>query len=87
MNDLLWLDVLADAACGAAMPIASGSLLVGHCYRTMDGDVVKVVAFDGGRVVYVVERNGICPTWNKAAWRAMLKPDLAQQIEREVICK
>lgn len=53
----------------------------------MDGDVVKVVAFDGGRVVYVLERNGICPTWNKAAWRAMPKPDLAQQIEREVICK
>ena len=69
------------------MPIASGLLLVGHCYRTMEGDVLKVVAFDGSCVVYVVERNGIYPTWNKAAWRAMPKPGLAQQVEREVICK
>ena len=50
-------------------------------------DLLKVVAFDGSCVVYVVERNGIYPTWNKAAWRAMPKPALAQQVEREVICK
>jgi hypothetical protein len=46
-----------------------------------------IVAFDGSRVVYVVERNGICPTWNKAAWHVTSKLDFANQVDREVLCR
>jgi hypothetical protein len=69
------------------MPITSESLKVGCCYRTAKGEVFKIASFDGGRVIYVVERNGTCPTWNKAAWRVMSKPDFAQQVVREVFCR
>ena len=60
------------------MPVSTESLQVGRCYRTAKAEVFKIVSFDGSRVIYVVERNGMCPTWNKAAWRALSKVDFAQ---------
>ena len=69
------------------MPVSTKSLQVGRCYRTAEAEVCKIVAFDGSRVIYVVERNGICPTWNKAAWRAMSRVDFAQEADREVLCR
>ena len=68
------------------MPVSTESLQVGRCYRTK-AEVFKIVSFDGSRVIYVVERNGMCPTWNKAAWRAMSKVDFAKQVDREVLCR
>jgi hypothetical protein len=35
----------------------------------------------------VVERNGMCPTWNKAAWRVLSRVYFAQQVDREVLCR
>ena len=77
-SERLWPqpDVRAAVRCGA-MHITSESLTVGRCYRTTKAEVLKIVSFDGSRVIYVVERNGICPTWNKAAWRVMSKVDFA----------
>jgi hypothetical protein len=69
------------------MPVSTESLQVGRCYRTAKAEVFKIVAFDGSRVIYVVERNGICPTWNKAAWRVISKVDFAKQVDREVLCR
>ena len=87
-SERLWpqSDVMAEARCGA-MHITSESLTVGRCYRTAKAEVFEIVAFDGSRVIYVVECNGICPTWNKAAWRAMSRVDFAQQVDREVLCR
>jgi hypothetical protein len=39
------------------------------------------------QVIYVVERNGMYPTWNKAAWRVMSRVDFAQYVDREVLCR
>jgi hypothetical protein len=47
----------------------------------------SVNSFDGSRVIYVVERNGMYPTWNKAAWRVMSRVDFAQHVDREVLCR
>ena len=69
------------------MPVTSDSLKVGRCYRTSKAEVFKIVSFDGSRVIYVVEHNGICPTWNKAAWRVMSKLDFAKEADREVLCR
>ena len=41
------------------MPVPTELLQVGRCYRTAKAEVVKIVSFDGSRVIYVVERNGI----------------------------
>ena len=64
------------------MPVSIESLQVGRCYRTAKAEVVS---FDGSRVIYVVERYGVCPTWNKAAWRVMSRVDFAQQVDCEVL--
>ncbi len=87
-SDRLWPqpDVMAAVSCGA-MHITSEPLIVGRCYRTAKAEVFKIVSFDGSRVIYVVERNGICPAWNKAAWRTMSKVDFAKQVDREVLCR
>jgi hypothetical protein len=69
------------------MPVATESLQVGRCYRTAKLEVRKIVSFDGSRVIYVVERNGICPIWNKAAWRVMPRIEFAQQVDREVLSR
>jgi hypothetical protein len=69
------------------MPVSTESLQVGRCYRTAKAEVFMIVSFDGSRVIYVIERNGICPIWNRAAWRAMSRVDFAQQVDREVLCK
>ena len=67
-SERLWPqpDVRAAVRCGA-MHITSELLTVGRCYRTTKAEFLKIVSFDGSRVIYVVERNGICPTWNEAA--------------------
>ena len=44
------------------MAVPAESLRVGRCYRTTKAEVFKIVTFDGTRAIYVVERNGICPT-------------------------
>ena len=69
------------------MPVTSKSLQVGRCYRTAKAEVFMIVSFDGSRVTYVVERNGMYPTWNKAAWRVMSRVDFAQHVDREVLCR
>jgi hypothetical protein len=46
-----------------------------------------VVAFDGSRVIYVVERAGIYPIWNKAMWRAMPKADFAKELLGEIFAR
>lgn len=61
--------------------------MVGRCYRTADGEVRKIVAFDGGRVIYVIERNGVCPVWNRAMWVMKWKQEFALQADREVPCR
>jgi len=45
------------------------------------------VAFDGGRVIYVIERNGVCPVWNRAMWVMKWKQEFALQADREVPCR
>jgi hypothetical protein len=62
----------------------STSLRIEGCYRTRGGDAVKIVAFDGSRVIYVVEHGGIYPVWNKAMWRALLKADFAKELLGEI---
>ena len=69
------------------MTVTTASLKIDCCYRTVAGEIVKIVAFDGSRVVYVLERGGIYPIWNRAMWRVMSKPEFAQQIDREVVCR
>jgi len=69
------------------MAVPTEPLRVGRCYRTTKAEVFKIVTFDGTRAIYVVERNGICPTWNKAAWRVMSKIEFAQQVVCEVLCR
>ena len=49
-----------------------------------DGDAVRIVALDGTRVIYVVERGGIYAVWNKAVWRAMPKADFAKDVVGEI---
>jgi hypothetical protein len=69
------------------MPVTSASLQADSCYRTRGGDAVKIVAFDGSRVIYVVERAGIYPIWNKAMWRAMPKADFAKELLGEIFAR
>jgi hypothetical protein len=67
--------------------LTSQSLQVDACYRTRSGDAVKIVTFDGSRVIYVVERGGLYPIWNKAMWRAMPKTDFAKELLGEIISR
>jgi hypothetical protein len=39
-----------------------------------------IVAFDGERVIYVIERNGIRPVWNKAKWLTTRRDAFAQEV-------
>jgi len=66
------------------MTITSASLKLESCYRTRDGDAVKVVAFDGSRVIYVVAHGGIFPVWNRAMWRSMPKVEFAKEVISEI---
>ena len=68
------------------MAVRSEALIVGRCYLAANGEVRKIVSFDGGRVVYVVERGGMYPIWNKRDWIVVGKPDFAQQAVKEVVC-
>ena len=68
------------------MPVALEKLAIGRCYRAASGEIRKVVDFDGGRVVYVVEINGVAPVWNKGKWLTKLRGDFAKEAEREVMC-
>ena len=51
-SERLWPqpDVRAAVRCGA-MHITSESLTVGRCYRTTKAEVLKIVSFDGSRVI------------------------------------
>jgi len=69
------------------MSVRSEVLIVGRCYLAANGEVRKIVSFDGGRVVYVVERRGTYPMWNKRDWVLLDKPDFAQQAIKEVVCR
>jgi hypothetical protein len=69
------------------MGVPTESLRTGRCYWTAKAEIVMIVSFDGSRVIYVVERDGVCATWNPAAWRAMSRVDFAQQANREVFRK
>ena len=68
------------------MPMPIEALAVGRCYRTRDAEVRKIVAFDGGKVIYVVELKGLAPVWNKAAWKTKLRGEFAEEAVREVMC-
>ena len=66
-SERLWSqpDVRAAVRCGA-MHITSEIADRRTLLSDNEGRVLKIVSFDGSRVIYVVDRNGICPTWNKA---------------------
>jgi len=57
------------------------------CCDGDDADRHLIVAFDGSRVIYVVERAGIYPIWNKAMWRAMPKADFAKELLGEIFAR
>jgi hypothetical protein len=64
-----------------ALPV--DQLAVGHRYKTSQGEVRQIVAFDGGHVIYVVEYNGRFPVWNRATWLKTLRGVFAKEAERE----
>ena len=68
------------------MPIPIEKLFVGRCYRTADAEVRKIVAFDGGKVIYVIELKGLAPVWDRNKWRTKLRGEFAQEAVREVMC-
>jgi hypothetical protein len=68
------------------MPMPLEELVVGRCYRTPAAEVRKIVAFDGGRVIYVIELNGLAPVWNRGAWKTKPRGEFAQGVDREVMC-
>jgi len=67
------------------MPIPLETLAVGKCYRTAEAEIRKIVAFDGGRVIYVVELKGLAPVWNKKMWKTKLRGEFAHEAVREVL--
>jgi hypothetical protein len=67
-----------------AHSLSSSSLRVGHCYAAKEGEVRKIVAFDGGLVLYVVEYRGAFPVWDKRRWCSTTRPVFASEVEREV---
>jgi hypothetical protein len=65
----------------------SASLKLNACYRTLSGEEVKIVAFDGSCVIYVVGHRGIYPTWNRNMWRSTPKPDFAKEVAFEMVSR
>jgi hypothetical protein len=68
------------------MPISIEALAVGRCYRTAEAEVRKIVGFDGGKVVYVIELKGLAPVWKKTAWKIKPRGEFAHEAVREVMC-
>jgi hypothetical protein len=66
------------------MPIPIDQLAIGHRYKTSQGEVRQIVAFDGDHVIYVVEYNGRFPVWRRAMWLKALRGVFAKEVEREV---
>jgi len=86
------IDANANGAT-ASLPFAKATLAsrlgmtpenLSRAFRALEPAGIDV---DGSRVIYVVERNGMYPTWNKAAWRVMSRVDFAQHVDREVLCR
>lgn len=66
------------------MPFPVEQLAKGRYYQTPQGEVRMIVSFDGESIFYVVERNGVCPVWNKAKWVRTRRSVFAQEISREI---
>jgi hypothetical protein len=69
------------------MSVPTQSLRVGGCYVTAGADVLKILAFDGSFVMYVVRRNGVFPAWNKRWWLSMTREDFVREVISEVPCE